>query len=79
MDKILELLINDMQNEKPSAEQRLAMKAYCEAERKFMATLNKKQKAEYIELDILTGELSVVEQDDFAKYLYQNLKEVGRS
>jgi len=34
-----------------------------------MNSLNKKQKAEYLKLDFIAGELSVVEQNEFSKHL----------
>ena len=74
MDKILKLLIDDFQNHKPSAEYQLALNKVCEAESAFMNSLNKKQKAEYLKLDFVTGELSIVEFREFAQFLYENLK-----
>ena len=71
MNKILKLIINDYQNQKPSAEYQLTLHRYCDAEQGFMSTLSKKQKVEYMKLDFLVGELSVVEQDEFAKYLFE--------
>ena len=66
MNKILKLIIDDYQNHKPSAEYQLALHRYCEAEQEFMAMLNKKQTAKYLKLNFAAGELSVVEQDEFA-------------
>jgi len=74
MDKILKLLIDDFQNHKPSAEYQLDLNKVCEAESAFMNSLNKKQKAEYLKLDFVTGELSIVEFREFAQFLYENLK-----
>ena len=74
MNKILKLLINDFQNQKPGAEYQLVLHRFCEAESAFMATLNKKQKVEYLKLDALGGELGVAELDNFATYLFENLQ-----
>ena len=74
MDKILKLLIDDFQNEKPSSEYQLVLRKFCKAEVKFMATLSEKQKAEYMKLDLLCGELDVAELNNFAKFLYKSLK-----
>jgi len=59
MDKILNLLINNFQNHKPSAEYQLALNKVCEAESAFMNSLSKKQKAEYLKLDLVCSELNV--------------------
>jgi len=66
--------MDDFQNQKPGAEYQFVLRRFCEAESTFMATLNKKQKAEYLKLDVLGGELSVVELDNFATYLFENLQ-----
>jgi len=46
MNKILKLIIDDYHNQKPSAEYLLVLHRVCDAEREFMALLDKKQKAE---------------------------------
>ena len=74
MDKILKLLIDDFQNHKPSAENQLVLNRVCEAETVFMNSLNKNQRAGYLKLDFVNGELNVVELREFAKFLYENLK-----
>ena len=74
MDKMLKLLIDDFQNHKSSAEYQLVLNKVCKAETVFMNSLNKKQKAEYLKLDFVCGELSVVELREFAKFLYDSLK-----
>ena len=70
MNKILKLLIDDFQSHKPGAKYQFVLHRFCEAESAFMATLNKKQKAEYLKLDVLGGELGVAELDSFAAYLF---------
>ena len=74
MNKLLELVINDYQTQQTSAEYKLRLHLYCEAEKSFMSTLCKQQKAEYLKLDFLGGEVSALEQDDFAKYLFEHLR-----
>ena len=74
MDKILKLLVDDFQNYKPSAEYQLVLNKVCEAESAFINSLSKKQKAEYLKLDFVCCELNVVELQEFAKYLYSELK-----
>jgi len=73
MDKILKLLIDDFQNHKSSAEYQLVLNKVCEAESAFMNSLSKKQKAGYLKLDFACGELSVVELQEFALFLYSEL------
>ena len=73
MNKILKLIIDDYQNHKLSAEYKFALHRYCDAERKFMDTLNKNQKAEFLKLDFIAGELNVAEQNDFAEFLFSYL------
>ena len=75
MHKMLKLLVDDFQNVKPSAEYQLVMQRVCDAEVAFMASLNKKQKAEFLKLDFINGELGVTELDEFAKFLFENLKQ----
>ena len=70
MNKILKLIIDDYQNQKPTAEYQLALRRYCDFETAFMALLDEKQKAEYLKLDFAAGELALIEQDEFAKYLF---------
>ena len=74
MHKMLKLLIDDFQNVKPSAEYQLALQRACDAEVAFMASLNKKQKAEYLKLDFVNGELGVAELQELAKFLFENLR-----
>jgi len=74
MNKISKLLVDDFLNQKPSAEYKLALNKYCDAEAVFIALLDEKQKAEYLKLDFVTGELSVVEFREFTQFLYENLK-----
>ena len=74
MLKMLKLLTDDFQNVKPSAEYQLVLQRVCEAESAFMAMLDSKQKAEYLKLDFNCGELGVIELNDFAKFLFENLK-----
>jgi len=74
MDKMLKLLIDDFQNQKPSAEYQLVLNKVCEAESSFMNSLNKKQKAEFLKLDFVNGELGVMELREFAQFLYFHLK-----
>lgn len=74
MDKILNLLLNEYKKEKPSAEYQLILKKACEAEAAFMATLDKKQKAKYLELDFIEGEVVVAELQDLAEFLFKHLK-----
>ena len=71
---MLKLLIDDFQNHKPSAEYRLVLNKVCEAESAFMNSLNKKQKAKYLKLDFVCGELNIVELREFALFLYLELK-----
>ncbi|MCL2228415.1 MAG: hypothetical protein FWC00_01135 [Firmicutes bacterium] len=61
MDKILKLLIDGYQNHKPSVEYQLALNKYCAAEFKFFESLDDKQKAEYMKLDFIAGELNIEE------------------
>ena len=74
MDKILKLLIDDFQNHKSTAEYQLVLNKVCEAEATFINSLNKKQKAEYLKLDFVCGELSAIELREFAQFLYETLK-----
>ena len=76
MNKLLKLLIDDFQNEKPTTEYQLILNKVCEAESAFMTLLDKKQKAEYLKLDFICDELGVVELHEFAKFLYKNLNKV---
>lgn len=75
MDKLLKLLIKDFRNERPSAEYQLVLQKVCAAEAAFIAKLNKKQKAEYLKLDFIAGELSIAELHEFADFLYKHLKD----
>ena len=75
MDKTIKLLIDDFQNQKPSAEYQLVLNKFCEAETAFISSLNKKQKAEFLKLDFVNGELGVMELREFAQFLYFYLKE----
>jgi len=75
MNKILKLIIDDYHNQKPSAEYKFALHRYCEDERKFMSSLNKKQVKEYLGLDSIASELNVVEQNEFANYLFTYLSD----
>jgi len=68
MNKILKLLIDDFQNHKPSAKYQPVLNKVCETEMAFMSSLNKKQKAEYIKLDFVCGELSIVELRDLLSF-----------
>jgi len=70
MNKILQLIIDDYQNHPTSAEYKLALHRYCEVERKFMSSLSEKQVKEYLELDFIGGELNVVEQNEFAQFIF---------
>jgi len=74
MNKILKLLVDDFVNKESSAEYKLVLHRYCDAEKTFMDSLNNKQKAEYLKLDFVAGELGVVEQNDLAEFLFQNLR-----
>ncbi|MCL2540631.1 MAG: hypothetical protein FWE53_04390 [Firmicutes bacterium] len=74
MIKILQLLVDDYYNQKPTAEYLLMLNKVCEAESKFTATLTKKQRLEYLKFEAVTNELTSVELDDFAKFLFKNLK-----
>jgi hypothetical protein len=73
MNSILKLLLNDYQNAKSSDYYKLVLNKACETESKFLNTLSKEQKAEYLKLDFVFGELCVAEQNEFAEYLYKNL------
>jgi len=73
MDKMLKLLIDDFQNEKPSAEYQLVQNRVCDAESAFMALLDEKQKAEYLKLDFVCGELNIIESHELAQFLYKHL------
>jgi len=70
MDKILKLIINNYQNQKPSAEYKLILNQVCEAEERFLSTLSKEQKVEYRKLEFIVAELDVIERDEFAEYLF---------
>jgi hypothetical protein len=74
MNKLLQLLVDDFQNQKPSAEYQLVLSKVCEVESAFMALLDKKQKAEYLKLDSVARELGVIELHEFAEFLYKHLK-----
>lgn len=69
MKKILELMVDEFHRQKPSVEYLLRQKNVCEIERLFMASLDKKQKAEYLKLDFVIGEMIAAELDEFAEFL----------
>ena len=73
MNKILKLLVDDFLNKESSAEYKFVLTRYCDAEKAFMASLGEEQKAEYLKLDFITGELGIVEQNELAEYLYAAL------
>ena len=68
MDKILELLIEDFQHRKMSAEYELVLNKICEAESAFMNLLDEKQKVEYLKFSFITGELDLIEFNEFANF-----------
>jgi hypothetical protein len=74
MNKILKLMVDDYQNNKPSAEYRLALRYFCDAEKRFMSMLNKKQAAEYLKLSSMHCELDSIGLDDFAVFLFNQLR-----
>ena len=74
MNKILQLIINEYQNQKPSAEYMLILNEVCEAEEKFMSSLTKEQKTEYFQFDFIAGKLSTIELDEFARYLFEGFR-----
>ena len=76
MNKVLKLIIDDYHNQKSSAEYQIVLHRYCESERSFINSLNKKQKVEYLKLVSLDGELNMIEQDEFARYLFDKLKSI---
>jgi len=76
MNKILKLIVDDYHNQKPSAEYRLIQKEVCEAQATFMVGLNKKQRKEFLELDSLLGQLSVIAQDDLAEFLFAHISKL---
>jgi len=73
MNRILKLIVDDYQNQPTVTEYKLVLHRFCDVEKQFMSTLNKKQKAEYLKLDIVSGELSVVEQNELVKYVFDCL------
>ena len=74
MNNILKLIIDDYCNQKPSAEHRLIQRDVCEAQTKFMARLNKKQRKKFLELDSHEGKLNAIAQDDLVEYLFRHLR-----
>jgi len=78
MNKILKLLVDDYTNKESSAEYKLILHRYCDAEKAFLDLLDDKQKAEYLKLGSVGGELSVLEQDEFAEYIFKNIVEASR-
>lgn len=79
MNKVLELIIEDFQNQKPSAKYKLVQHKVCEVETIFMKSLSKEQKKEYLNFCFVQGELDVVELDEFAEFLFERLKDITRS
>ena len=70
MNKLLKLLIDDYTQRDTSAEYKLLLQRACDVEKSFTATLNNEQRKVYFELDILNGDLAVLDGNEFAEYLY---------
>jgi len=77
MNKLLELFINDYHKQPPSDLYKLNLHHYCATEKVFMATLNKKQKDEYLKLEFLAGGLNCIQLNDFGMFLLKQIKEIG--
>ena len=73
MNKILKLLIDDYSQRKTSAEHKLALHLFCDAERAFTALLDDKQKTEYMKLGDLRCELDVVSENELGEFLFTHL------
>lgn len=74
MYKILQLLIDDFHEKKPNAEYQLMQHKVSEIEKPFIASLTAEQKKEYFKLESVVGELHDKGFDDFAIFLFENLK-----
>ena len=74
MHKILKVLVEEYMERKPSAEYQLIQHKVCQAEKLFIESLNQEQKDKYKELDFISGELDVQGFDDFAKFIFENLR-----
>jgi len=74
MNKILKLLIDDYQTQDTSAEYKFLLQQVCIAEKCFIDSLNNKQRKMYLQLEALSNGLGVIEQNDLAEFLFENLK-----
>jgi len=74
MHRVLQVLIEDFRNKKPSAEYQLIQHRYCEVERLFTDSLSEEQKKKYLELDFTAGELDIQEFNEFALFVFENLR-----
>jgi hypothetical protein len=57
-----------------SAEYKLVLTKACEAERTFMNSLEENQRKEYLKLESMFAELDVVGENEFAEYLFENIR-----
>lgn len=76
MNKLLKLLVDDYYNQKTSAELKLTLRKLCEAQTKFIDSLNDAQKKEFMQLDSITGEHMAAERNEFANYLFEHLSKI---
>ena len=74
MHRILQILIDDFKNRKLSAEYQLIQHKVSEVENPFMGSLSKELCKEYLKLEALQNELHSQAFDEFALYVFENLK-----
>ena len=74
MYRILEILIEDFENQKPSDAYQLAQHKLSEVETPFIASLSDEQKKAYFAMNSIHGTLQNIQFDNFAMYVFENLR-----
>ena len=74
MYRILEILIEDFENQKPGEAYQLAQYKFCENEKAFMDSLSAEQKKAYLALSNAQCSLKGIMFDNFAMYVFENLR-----
>ena len=74
MHRILEILIEEFENKKPTDKYKLEQHKFCEAEKVFMDSLSGEQKKAYLGLGSIQGKLQTITFEDFSVYIFENLK-----